>query len=75
MNIYGRFTAALGSVALNGALALLLAQGAGAATPRATGSVQSYTVSVGDEQHRSHEHCNGGMQSRAILAVLLALIV
>jgi hypothetical protein len=78
MNIYGRFSAALGSVALNGVLALALAQGAGAATPTTNGSVhspQSYTVYVGDDQHRAHERCSTGIQSRAILAVLLALIV
>jgi hypothetical protein len=78
MNIYGRFSAALGSLALNGVLALVLAQEAGAATPAARGSAQgsqSYTVYVGDEQHRLHERCTGGIQARAILAVLLALIV
>ncbi len=78
MNIYGRLSAALGSLALNGVLALVLAQEAGAATPAANGSVQSpqsYTVYVGDEQHQLHERCTSGIQSRAILAVLLALIV
>ena len=77
MNIYGGFDAALGSVALNGVLALVLAPGLGRQSPQRTNHdmPQSYTVYVGDEPHRSHERCSAGIQSRAILAVLLALRV
>jgi hypothetical protein len=88
MNVYGRITAAAGSLALNVALSLLLSQGAGAAVPAASESVQqphsysdavqsprSYTISVGSDHHPPKEQCPGGMRDRAILAVLLALIV
>ena len=40
MNVYGRFTAAVGSLALNVVLTLILTQSAGAAVPLATESVQ-----------------------------------
>ena len=79
MNAHGRLTAAVGSVALNVVLALILAQQAGAATPAADKSEQarpSYEISVSDEHHAAQEkRCATGMRSRAMLAVLLALIV
>jgi hypothetical protein len=78
MKTYGRFTAAVGSVALNVLLALVLTQGAGAAVPATNISVQSahsYTVSVGGNHRSSHERCASGLRARTILAVLLGLIV
>ena len=79
MNAHGRLTAAVGSIALNVVLALILAQQAGAATPAADKSERewpSYEISVGDEHHAKQEkRCVTGMRSRAMLAVLLALIV
>jgi len=78
MNAHGRLTAAIGSVALNVVLALILAQQAGAATPAADKSERewsSYVISVGDDHHPAQERCVKGMRSRAMLAVLLALIV
>jgi len=78
MNVYGRFTAAVGSVALNVVLALILTQVAGAAVPGTSGSVQGphlYTVYGGGDQHPSHERCVSGLRARTIIAVLLGLIV
>ncbi len=88
MNVNGRFTAAVGSLALNVVLTLILSQSAGAAVPLATESVQhpqtytetvhsphSYTVSVGTDRHSSKALCAGGLRNRAILAVFLGLIV
>jgi hypothetical protein len=72
-------TAAVGSVVLNVVLALILSQQAGAATPAADKSEQArqtYEISVGDEHHPAQQkRCVTGIRSRAILAVLLALIV
>jgi hypothetical protein len=78
MNTYGRFTAAVGSVALNVVLALILTQGAGAAVPATNVSVQgphSYTVFLGGDHRASHARCASGLRARTILAVLLGLIV
>jgi hypothetical protein len=78
MNTYGRFTAAVGSVALNIVLALILAQGAGAAIPATNESVQgthSYTVFLGADNQPARERCVAGLRARAIIAVVLALIV
>jgi hypothetical protein len=78
MNAHGRLTAAVGSVALNVVLALIMAQQAGAATPVADKSEPEwprYVISVGDDHHPAQARCVTGMRSRAMLAVLLALIV
>jgi hypothetical protein len=78
MNTYGRFTAAVGSVALNAVLALILTQGAGAAVPATNASTKgphSYTVYLGTDDHPSHARCASGVRTRTIIAVVLALIV
>jgi hypothetical protein len=79
MNVYGRFTAAVGSIALNVALALLVAQGAGAAVPamqEQPRDPQTTAVSAtADHPAAAHEHCTRGLRAREILAVLLALVV
>jgi hypothetical protein len=89
MNVYGRFTAAVGSLALNGVLTLILTQAAGAAVPATTESMPhppsygesvqsphtSYTVTVGADHHSSKAQCAERLRNRAILAVLLGLIV
>ena len=78
MNRYGRFTAAVGSIALNVALALLLTQAAGAAIPATDRSEQgprTFTVFLGADQHPVHERCVAGIRDRAIIAVVLALIL
>jgi hypothetical protein len=88
MNLYGRFSAAVGSLALNVVLTLILTQGAGAAVPVSTESMQqpqaysesgqrphTYTVSVGADRHPAKAQCAGGLRDRAILALLLGLIV
>ncbi len=78
MSTYGRFTAATGSVVLNMMLAVVLTQAAGAAIPTADASVpvsRTYTVHLGTDHPSAHEHCASGMRTRAIVAVVLALIV
>jgi hypothetical protein len=88
MNVYGRFTAAAGSLALSVVLTLILTQGAGAAVLVTTSSVQHpqcetesvhsphrFTVSVGTDHHPSKAPCPDRLRDRAILAVLLGLIV
>jgi hypothetical protein len=78
MNVYRKFTAAVGSVALNVVLALILTQGAGAAIPATNGSVQgahSYAAHPGADQYPSHAQCVAGLRARAVIAVLLGLIV
>jgi hypothetical protein len=58
--------------------ALVLTQVAGAAMPVADASVQgahSYTVYVGTDDQTAHAHCASGIRTRAIVAVVLALIV
>jgi hypothetical protein len=81
MNIYGRFNAAVGSVALNAALALVLAQGAVAAAevpaPARSGSAQAAHISAysGAKQLLAHQRCASGLRTRTIIAVVLGLIV
>jgi hypothetical protein len=88
MNVYGRFTAAVGSLALNVVLTLILTQSAGAAVLVTTSSVRhpqcdtesmhsphSVTFSVGTDHHPSKELSPDRLRDRAILAVLLGLIV
>ena len=78
MNIWRKCTAAVVSVALNVALALVLSQGAGAATPSATHQApdqQSRTVYHGTGIQVVEAPCGARIQTRAIIAVLLAIIV
>ena len=87
MNTYRRFAAAVGSVALNAALALMLTQGAGAAAVAnqtvhdahryadATQVSHTYTIVAGTDHHVPTERCGRVLRSRAMVAVLLSLIV
>ena len=78
MNTHGRITAAVGSVALNVALALILSQGAGAATPSTNEPVpapRSHVVYQGVDHRASDGHCASEFRARAIIAVLLAFVV
>jgi hypothetical protein len=78
MNTYGRFSAAVGSIALNVVLALILAQGAGAAVPATNAtelSPHSYAVVLGGDHRSSQKRCTSGLRARTILAVLLGLVV
>lgn len=78
MKLHGRFTAAVGSAALNVALALILTQQAGAtipATHRPGQDLQSYTVTLGADHHPAQQRCANAIRSRAILAVVLGLLV
>ena len=77
MNVHGRFTAAVGSVALNVVLALIFTQTAGAAIPATNASAHdphSYTVVLGAD-HPSQARCAARLRTRAIIAVVLGLIV
>ena len=77
MNVHGRFTAAVGSVALNVVLTLIFTQAAGAAIPATNGSAHdphSYTVVLGAD-HPPQAPCAARLRTRAIIAVLLGLIV
>jgi hypothetical protein len=78
MNIWRRCTAAVVSVALNVALALVLSQGAGAATPptnhQAPG-LHSRTVHQRAGIQVVEAPCVARIQTRAIIAVLLAIVV
>ena len=78
MKLHGRFTAAVGSVALNVVLALILTQQAGATVPT-TGprgqDLQSYTVTLGADHHPAQQRCARAIRSRAMLAVVLGLLV
>jgi len=78
MNTYGRVTAAVGSLILNVAVALILSQGAEAATPNAyqpaTGTVnhpQVLTVKL----HGAEARCSSRLRTRTIVAVILGIIV
>lgn len=79
MNVREKITAAAGSMALNVALVLLLAQAAGAATPSAKqpaaepqGSL--VVVQVAD-QGSAPARCEARLRTRALVAVILAMIV
>ena len=78
MNMYGRFTAAVGSVALNVALALILSQGARAATPSTNAlapAPESHAVHHRADHHAADGRCVAGLRARTIIAVLLGIIV
>ena len=78
MSTYGRFTAAIGSILLNVMVAVVLTQAAGAAIP-ATGAPvpnsRPHAVYVSADRHAANAHCTSGIRTRAIIAVVLALIV
>ena len=78
MNTYRRFTAAAGSAALNVVLVLILSQGAAAATPATkepAAAPQSHTIDQGADHHDSNERCVARLRTRAIIAMLLAMVV
>jgi hypothetical protein len=79
MNIREKITAATGSIVLNLALALVLGQGAGAATPAAMQEVKAApptAVAYGVENHEhATQHCRSSLRTRALVAVLLGMIV
>jgi hypothetical protein len=78
MNIWRKCTAAIVSVTLNVALALVLSQGAGAATPstihQAPG-LQTHTVNQRAGMPVLEAPCVARIKTRAIIAVLLAIVV
>jgi hypothetical protein len=78
MNTYGRVTAAVGSLILNVAVALILSQGAEAATPSAnppaTSTVsQPHMITV--NLHGTDARCSSRIRTRTIVAVILGIIV
>jgi hypothetical protein len=78
MNTYGRVTAAVGSVILNVALALILSQGADAATPttdRPAASPVSYPHQHVVKVHAADPRCGSRLRTRTIVAVILGIIV
>ena len=78
MNIWRKCTAAVVSVALNVALALVLSQGAGAATPSTNNqapNLESRTVDQGAGIQVMDAPCVARIQTRAIIAVLLAIVL
>ena len=79
MNIRGRVSAAMGSMALNLALVLVLSQGAGAATPAARQEVAAEPATVvvhGVDDHKdATQRCRSSLRTRALVAVLLGMIV
>ena len=78
MSKHERFYAALGSVALNVAVGLVLAQSAGAAVPAMSerqAEPRHQVIQVSAEAHGVNKHCVMRLRNRAITAVLLALMV
>jgi hypothetical protein len=78
MSKHERFCAALGSVALNVAVGLVLAQSAGAAVPAMSerqAEPQHQVIQVSAEAQGVNKHCVMRLRNRAITAVLLALMV
>jgi hypothetical protein len=78
MSKHERFCAALGSVALNVAVGLVLAQSAGAAVPAMSerqAEPQRQVIQVSAEAQGVNKHCVMRLRNRAITAVLLALMV
>ena len=78
MNTYGRVTAAFGSVVLNVALALVLSQGAVAATPptdklAANPAMHAHMVTM--HHQASENRCTARLRTRTIVAVILGIIV
>lgn len=77
MNIYRGFASAVGAVALNAALAQILAHGAAAATPQRTEPAPQVKIAVRGSAapHWTHERCFPRLRTRTIIAVALSLIV
>ena len=78
MSKHERFCAALGSVALNIAVGLVLAQSAGAAAPAMSerqAEPRHHVIQVNAEVRGAKAHCAMRRRDRAIAAVLLALMV
>ena len=78
MNIRAKITAAAGTMALNLALALVLGQAAGAATPSAMRPVErpgNVVVIQAADQKGAGQHCERRLRTRALVAVILAMIV
>jgi hypothetical protein len=78
MNTYGRVTAAVGSVVLNFALALILSQGAEAATAPANklaANPAGHTHEMVVKAHNADAHCASRLRTRTIVAVILGIIV
>ena len=78
MSKHERFYAALGSVALNIALTLVLSQSAGAAVAAANeqqAEPRHHVIEVSVEAHAANKSCAMRRRDRAIAAVLLALMV
>jgi hypothetical protein len=78
MSKHERFYAALGSVALNIAVGLVLVQSAGAAVPASDepqAQPRHHVIQLNVEARATHENCAMRRRDRAIAAVLLALMV
>jgi hypothetical protein len=78
MNTSGRVTAAVGSVVLNVALALVLSQGAAAATPPAdklAAGASGHTHMIAAHHQSSDNRCAARLRTRTIVAVILGIIV
>lgn len=78
MSKHERFYAALGSVALNVVVGLVLAQSAGAAVPAMSerpAEPRHHVIQVSAEAHGTDKHCVMRLRNRAIAAALLALMV
>ena len=78
MNAYGKVTAAVGSVALNLVLTLILSQGAEAATPPAeklSPNPAGHTHELIANRHDSDLRCVSRLRARTIVAVILGIIV
>jgi hypothetical protein len=78
MSMHERFFAALGSVALNVAVGLVLTQSASAAVPAMSerqAEPQHQVIQVSAKVHGADKHCAMRLRNRAITAVLLALMV
>jgi hypothetical protein len=78
MNAYGKVTAAIGSIALNVLLTLILSQGAEAATPPAEKLAPNpavHTHELAAYRHDSDARCVSRLRARTIVAVILGIIV
>ena len=78
MSKHERFYAALGSVALNVVVGLVLAQSASATVPAMSerqAEPRHHVIQVSAEARGANGHCATHIRDRAIAAVLLALMV
>jgi hypothetical protein len=77
MNTYGRVTAAVGSVILNVALALILSQGAEAAVAPADkpAAPVSHPHELVVKLRAADARCGSRLRTRTIVAVILGIIV